>query len=244
MIHTKLGLLSLCAAVLGVMAISASAAQGATLSWLILNQGGTAVFLKALLSGQAESPHLTLEGEAGTFPIAVTCTSFALNGVNLEVSGKLTEGGKATFTGCKLFQSAPLTNEYTECTVNTAGMAVGTVQTNEFKGQLVLVGTKLLAKIEPKAGPTGNFVSLLFRGAGCALPELNQVHGTFYVKDCENLATTHLEHHLIQEDSENTGLYIGAHSIEQLLFTNVYGSAWVALTGTGHVGLKWGAMDV
>src|SRR6476469_5409145 len=115
MIRSKLGLLGLCAVVLGVMAMSASTAQGA-LWWLILNAAKTtATELKAALTGKSDSTHLSLDAELIGFKIAVTCTAFTFNNVNLELFGTLTTGGKAVFTGCKVFETAPLTKEY-KCT--------------------------------------------------------------------------------------------------------------------------------
>jgi hypothetical protein len=241
--RTKLGLLGLCAVVVGMMSMSAGAAQGATFSWLLLNTKMEEVaFLKAALTGEKDSEHITLDGEVAGFKIAVTCTKFTLNGVNLEAGGKLTEGGKVVFEGCKVFKEAPLKEEYA-CTVKTGTSPAGTVESGEGKGELVLVGTKLLTKIEPKAGPTGSFAALKFEGASCPLPELNQVHGTLYVKDCKGEATVHLEKHLIEADAEATALYVGGHSALQLEMTKVLGSVWILLTGV-HKEFLFGAMDV
>jgi hypothetical protein len=243
MFRSKLGLLGLCAAVLGAMAISASAAQGA-LWWLILNAAKTtATELKAALTGKNDSTHLTLDAELTGFKVAVTCTAFTLNNVNLEVFGKLTEGGKAVFTGCKVYKTAPLTEEY-KCTVNTTGAAAGTVESNGFKGALQLVSAppsnEIMMKIEPIAGPTGNLATLSFKGAECILPELNQLHGTLYLRD--PFVTKHSLEHLIEPEWVNTNLYIGGHSAEKLFFTRALGSAWVKLAGA-HSGLDWGVLD-
>src|SRR6476469_3308628 len=242
MIRTKLGLLGLCAVVLGMMAMSAGAAQGATLSWLILNAAKTtATNLKAQLTGKIDSTHLTLDGEVGGLKIAVTCTNFTLKEVFLEPVEKLSEKGKVVFTGCKVYETAPLTKEY-KCTVKTAGAAAGTVESNEGKGLLELVEGEVLTRIEPLAGPTGNCATLRFEGAECILPELNQVHGTLFVKDCQGFATTHKLEHLI-ESAKQTALYVGGHSAKQLEVTKILGSAWISLTGA-HAGLEWSGMDV
>jgi hypothetical protein len=241
--RTKLGLLGLCAIAVGMMTMSASSAQAA-LSWLILDPDGKALDaanLLGVLAGEIDSEHLTLDGKVAGLPIAITCSSFTLKKVHLEKEGKLTTGGKAVFTGCKVYRSAPLKEPY-ECTVSSAGAAPGTIETNEFKGELVLVGGKLRARVEPLAGLTGTWVALEFKGPECLLPEVNQVHGTIYIKDCKNEETVHLVKHLIESDGELTSLYIGKHSAEQLTITKPLGSAWVFLTGA-HTGLNWGAMD-
>jgi len=249
MIRTKLGLLGLCAVVLGMMAMSAGSAQGATtlFSWLILNAAKTvATDLLALLTGKTDSTHLTLDGEVAGLKIAVTCTNFTLKGVHLVPGGKLNETGKVVFTGCKVYKVAPLTEEY-KCTVKTVGAAAGTVETNAGKGELVLhevkAGVKeVLTKVEPLTGLEGNFATLRFEGAECVLPELNQVHGTLYLKDCLGFATTHKLEHLV-EQGPLTSLYVGGHSAKQLEITRILGSAWISLTGE-HAGRDWSAMDV
>jgi hypothetical protein len=244
MTRTKLGLLGLCAVVVGMMAMSVSSAQAVTVSWLILNAEKTvATNLKAQVIGKTDSTHLTLDGEVAGLKIAVTCTNFTLKEVFIEPVEKLNETGKVVFTGCKVYKVGPLTEQYTLCTVNTSGTAAGTIETNAGKGLLLLVGSKLLTRIEPLAGPTGNFATLQFKGEGCVLPELNQVHGTLYLEDCLGQATTHKLEHLVQADPVNTLLYVGGHSAKQLEVTKLLGSAWVFLTGA-HSGLEWSGMDV
>jgi hypothetical protein len=241
--RTKLGLLGLCAVVVGIMSMSAGAAQGATLSWLILNSAGTeAKELKAELIGEKDSTHLTLDGEIAGLKVAITCTNFTLSGVNLEAGGTLTTGGKVVFTGCGVYHSAPLTEPFKECEVKTAGTAFGTIETGKGKGKLELVGTKLLTRIEPEAGSTGTFASLQFNET-CVLTSPSVVHGTLFLEDCEGLATTHALKHLVQADQTNSALYVGGHSTKQLEVTKLLGSGWILLTGA-HKGLKFSAMDV
>jgi hypothetical protein len=240
--HTKQGLLGLCAVVVGLMAISIGSAQGATLSWLILNKVNEATFLKAEITSEKDSEHITLDGEVGSLKIAITCTGLDLVGANLEANGKLTEGFKIDLLGCKVYEQAPLTKEY-KCTVQSPGAAVGLIVSEELKGELVLVGTKLLLRIEPKAGPTGKFKTIQFEGEVCPLPLTNVLHGTLYLEDCEGFATTHKVKHLLQAEPTNTALYIGGHSAKQLEVTKMLGSFWVKLAGA-HVGLAWSGMDV
>src|SRR6476469_5772690 len=143
MIRTKLGLLGLCAVVVGMMAMSAGAAQGAV-SWLVLNAAKTvSTNLKAELTGKVDTEHLELVGEVVGLPIVVTCTNFTLNGVSLEVPDALTTGGKVVFTGCKVYKEKLLKNEYL-CTVKSAGAAVGTVESGKGKGLVELVGSEIL----------------------------------------------------------------------------------------------------
>jgi hypothetical protein len=244
--------MALFAVVVGMMAIYANSAQGATLSWLILNGAGTtATELKAFLVGEpgVTSPDVTLDGEVSNLKIAVTCVGFSLSGLYLEANGKLTEGGKAVFTSCEVFKEAPLTNKY-NCTVKTAGQAAGTIVTNELKGELILIEgvTQLLARIEPKAGPSSTFATLRFEGGACSLPELNQLHGTIFIEDATGSATTFSEKHLLEAYGPQTKLYIGSDNATQLEKTKLLGFVWVKLgndgAGNSHTGLKWSGMDV
>jgi len=239
MIYAKRVLIGLC--IVGTMAVSVSAAQGATLKWLILNSSKTtATELKAALFAWKDSEHLTLDGEVSGLKVAVTCAgipNFKFNGLNLEVGGKLTEGGKVIFTGCKVYKQAPLKEEY-KCTVRSFIEKVGTIESNELKGKLELVESELLAKIEPIAG-IGPLAEIWFEGPECVLPEVNRVRGVVYVKDEE--ATKHQREHLISA-SPSTALYIGGHSAKQLEVTKLLGSIGVELGGA-HAGLDWAVLD-
>jgi hypothetical protein len=248
--RTKLGLLSLCAMVAGIMSISVGAAQGATLRWLVLNSAGTVVTeiaeeggkvnLLVELEGEKDTEHLSLEGELSGLKFAITCTNFTVSKIHLAALCKLTSG-ELVFTGCGVYKEAPLKEPIAGCEVKTGG-AFGTVETKELKGELVLLGTKLVVKLEPVAGPTGTIASLQF-GQTCVLTSPSVVHGTLYLEDCEGLMTNHAVKHLVQSDQVNTALYLGGHSAKQLEKTKVLGSAWVLLKGS-HAGLKWSAMDV
>ena len=254
MIRTKLGLLGLCAVVFGMMAISASSAQGA-LSWLILNAAGTTatevkfdepepgkkvVNLLAGLEGENDSSHYTLSSHALSTTLNITCTNFELIGISLEPEGKLNTGGSVKFTGCEAYKTAPLTEAY-DCMVHSAGQAKGTVITEALKGELVLHtlaggGTEVLAKIEPAVAASG-FLKLEFEL--CAFPT-SKLSGILYLKDCLKKALTHEVKHLF-EQGPLTSLVYGSDTEEHLL-TSLVGSGWLKLSGA-HTGLKWAAMD-
>jgi hypothetical protein len=242
MTRTKLGVLGLCAMVLGMMAISASSAQAA-LTWLILNKAGTAVELKALLEGKNDTADITLLTKEVGIKFAVTCTGFTLGGINLEAAGKLTSGGKIKFTGCEIYGKGIL-EEPLGCHLHSAGQVNGTVLTGEGKGELVLhelasKAKEVLTKLEPVAGSTGTFAT--FQTSECVIPESNPVHGVIFLKDCEGKATTHLKEHLLAQ-GPLTSMWLGADNAEHLE-TSIDGSIWIFLGGE-HTGLLWGAMDV
>lgn len=161
MTSSKLGLLGVCAVVLGVMAIFASSAQ-AGLSWLVLNAAetvntevkteGGAVNLLAAVAGEIESANLTLLTRLVGLAVAVNCTSFSTTNFNLEPEGKFSTG-KFTLTGCTVKEN----NEPTLCTVKTSGALNGVIETTNLKSELVShnAGEKVLIKIEGEGGSFG-----------------------------------------------------------------------------------------
>ncbi len=164
----------------------------------------------------------------------VVCKEIALKGVNLETGGTLTEGGKVVFAKCSAHQGSENGTDL-GCVVKSPGASGGTVETNGFKGQLVLSGGVVLAKIEP----TGtDFVTL--RLEECALTEANPVRGVLYFRDVYG-ATTHATTHFIDQSIE-TALYVGAHSSKKLEVTRIDGTPTVSLAGS-HLILGWSAMD-
>ena len=70
-------------------------------------------------------------------------------------------------------------------------------------------------------------------GEECAIGEEISVEGKLVLKDCEGLAYTHLETHLVEEEKELTEL-----TVLDDPNASVEGSAVVSLTGE-HNGLKW-----
>jgi len=259
MIRTKLGMLGLCAIVFGVMAMSASAAQGATLTWLVLNAPktvsttielqGEGVNLLAELTGEKESSHIALLTELSGLRVSVVCNTFDLVGVHLGAHDTLSHG-KVKFEGCNAYSLTALQVEMKEplgtdlgCLVKSPGANKGVVETNKGKGLLVLHNnnTEVLTRIEPAAlaGETADFATLRFEE--CALTEVNPVRGVLYIKDDRGEATTHKERHLIVE-GPLTALHLGNHTTMKLELTKILGAAWVELKGA-HDGLEWSAND-
>lgn len=239
MTRSKLGLMGLCAVIFGVMAMSASSAQASLFTWLYLKvEGGTATEVsgteKIAVEGKIDSNDITLLTKEIGIKFAVTCTNFALTGVNLEKEGTLTPGGKVKFTGCEAYGKGSL-EEALGCKVHSAGQPAGTVESLEGKGALLLheikAGeTELVTKIEPKEGT----VFATFLTEGCVLPESNPINGKLFLKDCQLMAELHLKEHLI-EQGPLTSLWVGKDTAEHLE-TSIDGSAWVFLSN----GLSWG----
>jgi hypothetical protein len=239
MTRTKLGLIGLCAIVIGVMAISAGTAEGA-LSWLALNSAGTeAKELTAALTAEQESTHYVTLSSPGGLMISVVCMGthasvvggfigaffgfFTITLLNCEVRA-------GTFNGNVLGETTKL-----PCTVSTSGAAAGTIVTKKLKGKLVLNASKeVLVETAPEIGTT--LAVLLFSGEECSLPEEDPLTGVVFFKDCENKMLVHAVKHL-WEEGPGTSLKLGSAP------ATLRGSFWLKLSGA-HTGLAWAAMDV
>jgi hypothetical protein len=256
MTRTKLGLMGLCAVVIGMMAISASAAQGA-LSWLVLNATGTVntqitenekgeVNLLAELLGEKDTPHIALLSSPGGLMFSIVCNNFELIEIELRGGGALSHG-KVKFTGCEARSGTftSLANILTEttklpCTINTAGQANGTIVTEKVEGRLILHtlsggGTEVLTLLAPLA-PSTKFVTFLFGGTECSLPEEDPITGVLVFKDCEKKATVHAVKHLLEEGPLSSIKLGGVAS-------TLLGSGWIKLKNA-EAGNAWAAMDV
>jgi hypothetical protein len=241
MIRTRLGLLGLCAVVLGVMAFSASAAQAeAGAKWLILSGGvaKTGEELPAAVDGSLENNDGSLLSKIVGIKTKFLCTGAKLIEVKLEGTGSLTNGGKVKFTGCATYLNEELAPE---CETHSAGQPAGTIVSNAGKGLLVLhepsAGVKEgVTRIEPKEGET--FVTLTL-GELCPIGNKVPIIGKLFVKDCEGKLTTHLVNHLIEELKALTTLWTISKTAEHV--ATIDGSALVFLTGA-HAGLAWGGM--
>jgi hypothetical protein len=245
--YTKLTVLGLCAILVGLMALGASAAQAEPdNAWFIVNAKGELVLVKKpllpILKGELENKFGVLDADVleGSVHVEVRCTGGELVGVHLMEEGKLSDGGKVKFTGCKVWLNG---EEAPECKVHAPATApVGTVTTNEGKGLLELHlfpetakekhKTELITLVKPLVGE--EFVKLLM-GSECVIGEEVPVKGYLAIKDCELSSEKHLKIHLIEEEPELTLLEVLDDLNAQIL-----GSAKVFLTGE-HEGLLWGA---
>lgn len=240
MIRTRLGLLGLCAVVLGVMAFSASAAQATVgAKWLILDPNGTvldAANLPATIGGTIENEEASLLSKVLGIAVEILCKKGTLIGVSLEKEGSLTNGGKVQFTGCSVDLNG---TPNPACEPHSAGSPVGTVETLAGKGLAVLHelagGVKHeLTRIEPKEGET--FVTINM-GEECPIGELIPVRGKLFLKDCENAFLTHQVIHLVEEFPVLTDLWVLNKTAEHK--ATIDGSALIFLTGA-HLNYLWG----
>jgi hypothetical protein len=226
------------AAITAAMAGGAQAEAGA--KWLILSGGvaKTGEELPAEVVGSLENNDASLLSKIVGIKTKFLCTAATLVGVKLEGEGKLTNGSKLKYTGCKTYLNEELAPE---CETHSAGQPVGTLELNALKGELVLhepsAGVKEgVTKAEPKEGET--FISMEL-GAACPIGNKVPIIGKLFFKDCEGKLTTHLVTHLIEELKALTTLWTISKTAEHV--STVDGSVLVKLAGA-HTGLSWGGM--
>jgi hypothetical protein len=239
MIRSKTGSLLLGVMVLGVMAVSAGAAQAHLFEWLILNgPKTTATELSAELKAERDSLYVSLLTHLLGLSVEVSCHEVHLSGANLELGGTLS--GKVQFLACEAYDLSGGGLTPLGCHVHSTGAKSGTVETSQLKGALLLHEnapgqTLIAAHLEPKEGTT--VVTILTEE--CLLPESNPVRGVLFIRDCQLRAEVHSVKHLIDAVATLTALWVGAHTAEHLE-TSIVGSGWVKLSGA-DAGLEWGA---
>jgi hypothetical protein len=244
MTRSKLGLLGLCAMVLGLMAFSTTGAQAAG-TWLILNakkEVKTGVELPAILELEKDSSVYVLHSEILKIKVLFLCTEIKAVNAKIFGAGAIGKGpgeekeSKVLFSGCKTDLNGV---EEPKCIptdpVDKAGFVV-----TEF-GHALVTAHELADKtkddvtlIEPdKVG--GPFATIVLP-AGCVIGTSVPVFGTLALKDCENLALIHAAKHLVEPFLPLTKLYTISDTPEHA--ATLLGSAWAKLGGE-HKELLW-----
>jgi hypothetical protein len=232
--YTKLTVLGLCAMLVGLMALGASAAQAEGTAWVILNAKGEKVVVKKpllpVLTSELEGKKVVLTASLfeGAVLVELRCTGTELIGIHLGENGSLSKGGKVKLTGCTTWINE---ESSVECKLHSSGEPVGSIVTNKLKGLLLEHEGSPVVEVSPESG--SSFVSLLM-GSECVLGEELVIEGKLVFKDCEGLGGSHLVTHLFEENEALTELFIFGEP------AHIEGSATVSLTGE-HKGLKWGA---
>jgi hypothetical protein len=252
MTRTRLGLLGLCAMVFGLMAFGATGAQAEVgAKWLILNAKGelkTGAELHAAINLEQEVPAV-LHSEILKIKTLFLCTTAKVENALLQEEGiigkevitnaeglKEGRGSQVKFSGCTTdLNGSPAS----ECTPTDPVGGVGTIVTK--LGHALLKLHKLesgtlddLLEILPDTGLEGEFAAIKLPLA-CPIGTNVPVKGRLFLKDCENLALTHLVKHLV-ESGPLTRLYTISDTPEHA--ATLLGSAWGFLTGL-HEGLKF-----
>jgi len=249
MTRTKLGLMGLCAAVLGLLALNASGAQ-AEGKWLILvTPGGvvrTGEELPATLElekdkGPEGLEHYVLHTEILKIKVLFLCTDIKL--VNAKIFGAAAIGkgpgeekeSKILFSGCETFLNGVLSPE---CPPTDPADGKGFIVTKPLHGLAALHelagGAKDdIIKVLPDEGQT--LVVPVFPPA-CPIGTSVAISGELALQDCEKLALTHLVKHLLSIFEPLTKLWAISNTPEHVV--TILGSAWAKLGGI-HAGMQW-----
>ncbi len=232
MIRSRLGLkaLFLSGLVLGLMAMSSSAAQAseAAAKWLLdgvdIGANRPQLVIKEI-EGKTASLEFTTKG--GTNVLILCTTAEFDEGGKLEPEGKLSLG-RIKFKGC-----VTLLNEVVSAACKPAGGGTaaksGEILSLKGKGEILLDETKERVKISPDEGTKFAVIEL---GATCAIGETVNVEGSLWIRDCNNQELVDAIEHLIVEA---TGASLeGLKALGQP--AKILGSAWMILGApfTGH----------
>jgi len=243
MTRAKLGLLGLCAVVFGLMGLSTAAAQATVgAKWLILNVNGElreAATLPAAINLVKDSSVLVLHTEILKIKVLFLCTELKAVNAKLLANGSIgkepgvVSGSQILFSGCDTDLNGVLAPECTPTDpVDGAGFIVsklghGLLELHELSGGVKDDIVKLLPDV-------GDVLAHIVLPAGCPLGTLVPIIGKLALKDCENLALTHLVKHLVEQFSPLTEMFAISKTVEHT--ATLLGSAWAFLTGA-HVAL-------
>ena len=243
--RARLGLLSLCATVFGLMLFGAAGAQAEVgAKWLILTSGG------ALKTGAELHASIQLKGDVNgvmhsellKIKVLFLCTGIEVLNAKLQEEGiigkevvtagglKEGRGSQVKFSGCTTDLNGSASPE---CTPKDAVGGEGTIVTKLLHALLKLHAGNDIIKVLPDSGET--FVTIELPGL-CPIGTKVTVIGSLALKDCENLALTHLVEHLLEVFTPLTELWVISKTEEHK--ATLLGSAWARLTGE-HEGLKW-----
>jgi hypothetical protein len=242
MIQSKLGLkiLGLCALVLGLMAVSVSAAQAAGF-WDV---NGTKDTLLATIQvkeiEELNPPTVTLRDVSLLANIlgahvVFTCHKIELNGVATSTGGKL-DHGDVTFKECvTILNGAPSA----KCEAKSAGQPNGTILTLPGKGELVKEADgKKVVLILPL---TGEEFGTITTGAKCSFAESVPVVGTLALTD-PALETSSATHLIV---ANPTWTKLGVFDLEPGNVATINGSAITLLVngpGGNHLNQVWNGL--
>jgi len=243
MTRSRLGLLGLCAMVLGLMAFGTAGAQ-AEGTWLILNSLGqvkTGTELPATIELEKDSSVYVLHSKIVGIAVLFLCTNLKAINAKIFGSGAIGKGAgeekesKVLFSGCTTDLNGTTAPE---CTPKDKTAGTGEIVTNNGHALVILHtlgdGTKDdVTKILPDEGETFAVIEM---EAACPLGTKVPVIGELSLKDCENLALTHLVKHLVEPFEALTKLWTISKTAEHV--ATLLGSAWAKLGGV-HEGLKW-----
>jgi hypothetical protein len=188
---------------------------------------------------EKDSPTLVLHSEILKFKVLFLCTELKAVEAKLLAHGTIGKeagvpsGSKVLFSGCTTDLNGAAAPE---CTPTDPSDGAGFLVTKPLHFLLVLgPAGEDLVKVIPDAGGVDPVFTTLVLPAACPIGTSVPVVGTLTLKDCENLALTHLVKHLIEEGPGST---LATISLTAEHAATLLGSAWASLTGT-QLGLAW-----
>jgi len=238
MIRSKLGLkaLGLCVLVVGLMALSAGAAQAEVGSSWFFNGAKLAEALKPEVQATIENEMASLLTTLGGKKIHILCTALKLIGATIfNPNGQAL--GKIDLSGCKFFKlitEGGATEEVKACTPTAEGVK-GLIVTNFMKGLIELhepsAGVKEgIVKFVPE---TGTVIASINLGEECGFGETLKLSGSIGFKDCNKEFTVEKVTHLFEGALTNLVINEGTTA------ATLDGSVNVILNSAGHVGKTW-----
>ena len=253
MTRTRLGLLGLCAMVLGLMAFGAAGAQAEVgAKWQILTSGGvlkTGAELHAEV-GLKKDTLLVLHSEILHIKVLFLCEKIEALNAKLQEEGII---GNEVVTNAGLKEGRGSQVKFIECETELNGVptpacvptdpvgGTGTIITKPGHALLKLHEGSDIVKILPDTGEefalikTGPVV-----GNECAIGNSVPVKGTLALKDCKGEGRVHMVEHLVEQFTPLTKLFVISNTLEHT--ASLLGSAWAFLKGVGHAGLLWGGI--
>jgi hypothetical protein len=250
MTRTRLGLLALCAMVLGLIAFGAAGAQAEVgAKWLVLDEEGklkTGAELHAEVGLETDVPGV-LHTEILKIKVLFLCTTIEALNAELQEEGiignsvvtneaglKEGRGSQVKFSGCTIDLNG---TPSPKCVPTDPVGGVGTIITKLLHALLKLHEGNDIVKILPDEGE--EFVAIKTGPAvknECPIGTNVPVIGSLALEDCENLTLVHLVEHLLEAFTPLTQLWTISKTTEHK--ATLLGSAWTFLTGEDK-GLLW-----
>lgn len=235
-----LSVLVMCGLVLGMMAISVSAAQGEQTGTWMIGKGEIAGTLKVEAKveieplGEKKEVHLVLLTTSGANKVSILCKK-ANNVVGTVTSSTIT--GTLNIEECLTFINEKDTPGCDP--INKPIKAGGTITNGLHKTK-----AGVLRKVAQAlgTGTGGSFAHLTFNEETCvALSPLIPITGSLWIEDCNNEPEVEKVTHLIQEDTvtaaELGGLLFGGNK------ASIDGSANVSLADAEHLGKTFNSLN-
>lgn len=184
-------------AVMGLIALGASAAQAAPPEWMV---NGVNISFELAVTLSPEIEQISFENKPNRVLVLLstnlwfTCEAVAPENIVLKAGG--TGSGEARFTGCKtLTLSGGVMTLNPTCAPQEPIVAA-------FNFAIALHGSPTKAYVKMTgANAGGRFATITISNEACAFAGSREVKGTFWIEDCTNQFETEQFTHLIKEGS-------------------------------------------